>query len=72
MQAAAYGLFVNLRVGPFICSEWSLGGIPYWMREIDGIVFRSNETQWKHEMATFFGVIMKLVNPWSDRVAATQ
>ena len=65
--AASYGLFVNLRVGPFVCSEWSLGGLPMWLRTIDGLVSRSNNTQWKNEMAVFFGVVMKVVNPWLAR-----
>ena len=63
--AAQYGLFVNLRVGPFVCSEWSLGGIPYWMRDFEGVEFRTNNTRWQYEMSTFFAVIMKLVDPWS-------
>ena len=63
--AAQYGLFVNLRVGPFICSEWSLGGLPIWIREYEGVMFRTNDTRWQYEMGTFFRVIMKLVDPWS-------
>ena len=63
--AAQYGLFVNLRVGPFVCSEWSYGGLPYWLRQYDDVVFRTNNTRWKYEMGTFFNVIMKLVDPWS-------
>ena len=34
------GLFVNLRVGPYVCAEWNYGGLPAWLREEPGIVFR--------------------------------
>ena len=26
--AADLGLFVNLRVGPYVCAEWKFGGLP--------------------------------------------
>ena len=50
-----------------MCSEWSLGGIPYWMRDYEGVHFRTNDTRWQSEMSTFFSLIMKLVNPWLAR-----
>ena len=28
-KAAAAGFFVNLRIGPYVCAEWSWGGYPY-------------------------------------------
>merc|ERR1711915_433290 len=36
------GLYVSLRIGPYIESEWSFGGFPYWLRDIPDIVFRSD------------------------------
>ena len=29
--AKEVGLFVLLRPGPYICSEWDWGGLPYWL-----------------------------------------
>ena len=29
--AAEHGLYVLLRPGPYICSEWDLGGLPSWL-----------------------------------------
>ena len=26
--AAEAGLFVNVRIGPYVCAEWSFGGLP--------------------------------------------
>ena len=33
-RAADAGLFVSMRIGPFICGEWSYGGIPAWINAI--------------------------------------
>lgn len=30
-EAQEEGLYVILRVGPYICSEWDLGGLPAWL-----------------------------------------
>ena len=28
--AKEVGIFVNLRIGPYVCAEWSFGGLPTW------------------------------------------
>ena len=50
--AGEYGLFVYLRIGPFVCSEWTYGGIPLWLREDKETVFRTNNTQWESAQCT--------------------
>ncbi len=30
-EAAEVGLFVIVRPGPYICSEWEFGGLPWWL-----------------------------------------
>lgn len=65
--AADFGLFVYLRIGPFICSEWAYGGIPLWMREDKSIVYRTNDTKWEYEMTVFVNLIMKYVQPYLAR-----
>jgi beta-galactosidase len=30
--AADAGLFVILRIGPYVCAEWSMGAMPVWLR----------------------------------------
>ncbi|KAE9605837.1 putative beta-galactosidase [Lupinus albus] len=41
------GLHVTLRIGPFIESEWTYGGLPLWLSHIPGIVFRSDNEPFK-------------------------
>jgi len=33
-KAAAAGLFVNLRIGPYVCAEWTYGGLPAWLGQV--------------------------------------
>ena len=34
-------LNVLLRPGPYICSEWDNGGLPWWLLKYDGIQIRT-------------------------------
>jgi len=57
-QAGEAGLFVNLRIGPFVCAEWTLGGIPQWVRDL-GIPFRTNNSVWENEMEIITQYVVK-------------
>jgi beta-galactosidase GanA len=46
-EAANAGLFVNLRIGPYVCAEWDYGGLPAWLNNVPNIAFRSNNDAWK-------------------------
>ncbi|MCK9412916.1 MAG: beta-galactosidase [Prolixibacteraceae bacterium] len=35
------GLYVILRVGPYICAEWNYGGLPWWLATKPGLVTRT-------------------------------
>lgn len=37
------GLYVLLRPGPYVCSEWDLGGLPAWLLADSNIVLRSTD-----------------------------
>ncbi|CAF1207104.1 unnamed protein product [Rotaria sordida] len=63
-DAADAGLFVNLRIGPYICGEWNNGGLPVWLNQIHNISFRSNNGAWKTVMRTFLMKIIEYVNPY--------
>jgi len=63
-DAADAGLFVNLRVGPFIGGEWNQGGLPVWLNHVANISFRSNNDQWKSLMRKFILDIVDYVTPY--------
>ncbi|KAL9322778.1 hypothetical protein ACSQ67_010831 [Phaseolus vulgaris] len=44
---AAAGLYVHLRIGPYVCAEWNYGGFPLWLHFIPGIKFRTDNEPFK-------------------------
>lgn len=55
------GLFVHLRIGPYVCAEWNYGGFPLWLHFIPGIELRSNNEPFKAEMQRFTTKIVDLM-----------
>ncbi|KAM0947342.1 putative beta-galactosidase [Dioscorea sansibarensis] len=64
------GLYVSLRIGPFIESEWKYGGFPFWLHNIPGIVFRSDNEPFKFEMQKFVSMIVNMMK--SEGLYASQ
>ncbi|KAJ0969499.1 hypothetical protein J5N97_022376 [Dioscorea zingiberensis] len=64
------GLYVSLRIGPFIESEWKYGGFPFWLHDIPGIVFRSDNEPFKLQMQKFVSMIVNMLK--SEGLYASQ
>ncbi|KAL3505338.1 hypothetical protein ACH5RR_035179 [Cinchona calisaya] len=47
------GLYVHLRIGPYVCAEWNFGGFPVWLKYIPGISFRTDNEPFEAEMQKF-------------------
>lgn len=43
--AAAEGLWVILRPGPYVCAEWEFGGYPWWLLKEKDMVVRSRDSR---------------------------
>jgi hypothetical protein len=63
-DAADTGLFVYLRVGPFVAAEWDQGGIPVWLTHISNISFRSSNDVWKNYMRKYLLTIVDYIKPY--------
>jgi len=50
---ACRGLFVNLRIGPYVCAEWNYGGLPVWLGFKEGIEFRRYNAPWMDAMGNW-------------------
>ncbi|KAK6936028.1 Glycoside hydrolase 35, catalytic domain [Dillenia turbinata] len=55
------GLYVHLRIGPYVCAEWNYGGFPVWLHFIPGIKFRTDNAPFKAEMQKFTTKIVDLM-----------
>jgi beta-galactosidase GanA len=54
-------IFVNLRIGPYVCAEWNYGGFPEWLREIPDVTFRTYNQPFMTEMQTWMTYIDNLM-----------
>ncbi|CAH9079561.1 unnamed protein product [Cuscuta epithymum] len=55
------GMYVHLRIGPYICGEWKFGGIPVWLKFVPGSTFRSNSEPFKMAMQRFVQKIVQMM-----------
>ncbi|KAJ3691992.1 hypothetical protein LUZ60_012342 [Juncus effusus] len=55
------GLYVNLRIGPYVCAEWNLGGFPVWLKYVPGISFRTDNEPFKAAMQKFTEKIVSMM-----------
>ncbi|XP_078432092.1 beta-galactosidase-like [Wolffia australiana] len=55
------GLYVNLRIGPYVCAEWNFGGFPVWLKYVPGIRFRTDNEPFKAEMQRFTAKIVSMM-----------
>ncbi|KAK4377366.1 hypothetical protein RND71_003662 [Anisodus tanguticus] len=55
------GLYVTLRIGPYIEAEWNQGGFPYWLREVPNITFRSYNEPFIHHMKKYSEMVIGLM-----------
>jgi hypothetical protein len=53
-SAASRGLFVHIRLGPYVCAEYSYGGIPEWLPlVVPNISMRRANEEWMEVMELF-------------------
>ncbi|KAL2501329.1 Beta-galactosidase 12 [Forsythia ovata] len=55
------GLYVHLRIGPYVCAEWNFGGIPVWLKYVPGMEFRTDNKPFKAAMKTFVAKIVYMM-----------
>ncbi|KAL3515131.1 hypothetical protein ACH5RR_022033 [Cinchona calisaya] len=55
------GLYVHLRIGPYVCAEWNFGGFPVWLKYVPGISFRTDNEPFKMAMQRFTQKIVQMM-----------
>jgi len=55
------GLYVILRPGPYICSEWEFGGLPAWLLTKPGLKLRCDEPQYLYYASRYLKEVFKRV-----------
>ncbi|PHT83835.1 Beta-galactosidase 16 [Capsicum annuum] len=69
-EIQAQGLHACLRMGPYIEAEWTYGGFPFWLHDVPGVVFRSNNELFKFYMQNFTTMMVNLMK--SEGLYASQ
>ncbi|KAI3758607.1 hypothetical protein L6452_06174 [Arctium lappa] len=69
-QVHEQGLYVSLRIGPFIEAEWNYGGLPFWLHDVRGIIFRTNNQPFKRHMQNFTTKIVDMMK--AEKLFASQ
>ncbi|OVA10161.1 D-galactoside/L-rhamnose binding SUEL lectin domain [Macleaya cordata] len=67
---AEAGLYVHLRIGPYVCAEWNYGGFPLWLHFIPGIKLRTDNEPFKREMQRFTAKIVDMMQ--QEKLFASQ
>ncbi|GIV20946.1 MAG: hypothetical protein KatS3mg023_2697 [Armatimonadota bacterium] len=58
------GLYVILRIGPYICAETNYGGLPAWLRDVPGIQMRTDNEPFLREMERWVRLLCDYVRPY--------
>lgn len=61
-MAAEAGLYVILRPGPYICSEWDLGGLPAWLM-VKNCRLRSSDKTFMKYASRYLAAVCSEVRP---------
>eukprot|EP00871_Galdieria_phlegrea_P005283 jgi/Galph1/5756/GphlegSOOS_G4373.1 len=55
------GLYVVLRIGPYICAETNYGGFPLWLQDIENIEFRTYNSSFLQETERWISYVVQLL-----------
>ncbi|XP_053328055.1 beta-galactosidase-1-like protein [Spea bombifrons] len=57
------GLLVIIRPGPYICSEWDMGGLPAWLLNKKDIALRSSDPDYLNAVDSWMSVLLPKLRP---------
>lgn len=57
--AQKHGMYIMLRPGPYVCSEWEIGGLPWWLLKKKDIKLRTNDAYFLERTKLFMNEIGK-------------
>lgn len=51
--AQKHGMYVIVRPGPYVCAEWEMGGLPWWLLKKKDIKLRDNDAYYLERVGIF-------------------
>ncbi len=58
------GMYVIVRPGPYVCAEWEMGGLPWWLLKHDDMKLRSLDPNFMKAMGRFERALAKELEPY--------
>ncbi|MBE7033927.1 MAG: beta-galactosidase [Ruminococcaceae bacterium] len=62
-MANSMGLYAIVRPGPYICSEWDFGGLPWWILKYGDIELRCNNDRFKKVCVPYLEKVCEIIKP---------
>lgn len=57
--AQKHGMYIIVRPGPYVCAEWEMGGLPWWLLKKKDIALRSDDPYYMQRVQKFLKEIGK-------------
>lgn len=62
LMAQEEGLWVILRPGPYVCAEWDMGGLPWWLLKVDDMKVRTRHPYFMERSRQYLNLIGKTMS----------
>lgn len=59
--AKELGLYAIVRPGPYICSEWDFGGLPWWLLKYKDIELRCSQPLYLQKITPYLGKVCDII-----------
>lgn len=56
------GMFVILRPGPYVCAEWEMGGLPWWLLQKEDVALRGSDPYFLERVSQFEDAVAREVS----------
>lgn len=55
--AQKHGMYVIVRPGPYVCAEWEMGGLPWWLLKNDSVKLRTLDSYFMERVGLFMHAV---------------
>lgn len=55
--AQKHGMYVIVRPGPYVCAEWEMGGLPWWLLKNDSVKLRTLDPHFMDRVGLFMHAV---------------